>query len=222
MKEDGRTIDPRAIVSAYAPAGRLARAYVRVKLLICPLISLEKLVPRAGRIAELGCGIGVLTKVLAAGSGERQIDAIDLSETKIKAAAKTLRGGEKVTFSAGDIRAFAGTGYDSIVISDTLYLLEERDQEAVLKRCHAALKPGGTLVVKEMDREPALKFLVNLLQETLAVRIVRFTRGAGLHFRGAGEYLRLLASLGFDVRCVRLDARYPYPHVAYVCEKRPA
>ena len=110
---------------------------------------------------------------------------------------------------------------DVITLVDVLYLIPYDKQKIILQKCHQSLPQGGTLIIKEMDTRPRWKYVWNLLQETLAVKLIGFTLGERFFFRSQGEYLKILGQIGFTVKPVQLDKGYWYPHIVYICKKSP-
>ena len=106
-----------------------------------------------------------------------------------------------------------------VLLADVVYLLSPPDQERLLARCAAALEPGGVLVLKETVDTPRWKAALSRLQEVLAVRTFGLTRSRALHVLGRDEWVRLLESLGLEVRVVPLDRFRYHPHAAFVARR---
>jgi hypothetical protein len=70
-----------------------------------------------------------------------------------------------------------------------------------------------------MDKRPRRKYLWNMIQETVAVKVVGFTLGSRFYFRSREENVSRLRALGFRVEVVRLDKGYWYPHILYLARK---
>jgi hypothetical protein len=61
------------------------------------------------------------------------------------------------------------------------------------------------------------------LEEWLMVKLLRYTFGGELHFRGREQYQRLLNEAGFEVREVRkIEGWRPVPHRLFVCRPNVA
>ena len=118
----------------------LSRIYIKIKLLMCPFYKIESLVPKEGKIADLGCGIGLFSNILALTSGKRAIEGYDIAETRINTAKKSICKRENISFIVRDTREFSGPNYDAIVISDALYLIPLADQASIVKNCFNSLK----------------------------------------------------------------------------------
>jgi SAM-dependent methyltransferase len=201
-------------------AGRMMKLYLRIKLRICPLLRAEAYFPKSGKFVDLGCGNGLFPAILKLGAPARDVLGIDLDARKLAEARKALAGVPGLDFREGDVVSFAYPPADVFSLIDVLYLLPYEDQDAVLGKCRAALKPGGTLLVKEMDTRPRWKYIWNAIQETVAVKLVGFTLGGRFYFRGRAETIGRLRDLGFDVAFVRLDRGYWYPHVLYLARRK--
>lgn len=79
-------------VSAYDGAPPGDRLHVRVRWLTCPFPALEREVPLAGDVVEVGCGHGLLSLYLAACSPARRVVGVDVDAAKLdlaRAAAAT-------------------------------------------------------------------------------------------------------------------------------------
>ena len=213
-------VDKKALIDLYRGRGAWTSLYTRIKFKICPLLPVEPLLPRRGRVLDLGCGNGLFAAILKLGSPERRIIGLDLDEGKIAVARQAFRAWSGDELAVGDVVAAAYPAADIVAIVDVLYLLPHPAQEAVLRKCHAALPPGGVLAVKEMDTRPRWKFVWNMIQETLAVKIIGFTLGGRFYFKSRAEMTRLLERIGFAVEPVGLDKGYWYPHILYLARKK--
>ncbi|MBN1223123.1 MAG: class I SAM-dependent methyltransferase [Candidatus Aminicenantes bacterium] len=212
-------IDKKDLFVRYGESGIATRTYLRIKLKICPLIRLETLFPRQGRIVDLGCGNGLFPNILSLGSEERQIIGIDLDLKKLAIADQTKSGAAPIDYQPGNVVEVDYPEADVFSLVDVLYLIPYEKQEVILRKCARALSPGGTLVIKEMDMRPRWKYVWNNIQETLAVKIIGFTLGERFFFRSSSDFQSLLTALGFEVKTVAMDKGYWYPHIAYVCTR---
>ncbi|WP_033322023.1 trans-aconitate 2-methyltransferase [Actinomadura atramentaria] len=92
------------------------------------------------RIADLGCGSGELTAVLAARWPDAEIEAIDSSPEMIDAA----RPQDRVRFAVGDVRDWTPAEPPDLIVSNAV-LQWVPEHTGLLPRWAAALAPGGVL-----------------------------------------------------------------------------
>jgi 2-polyprenyl-3-methyl-5-hydroxy-6-metoxy-1,4-benzoquinol methylase len=213
-------VDKKRLYPIFKGQGAWTAFYTRVKFKICPLLPIEPLLPPKGRVLDLGCGNGLFAAILKLGSPERTITGFDLDEKKIEVARATFKDWTGMDFSVGDLIKSDYPSADIITIIDVLYLIPPEAKESILRKCHAALPPGGILAVKDMDTRPRWKMAFNKLEETLAVKIIGFTLGSRFHFQSREVFAALLEKTGFDVEVVPLHKGYWYPHILYLAKKR--
>ena len=213
-------VDKKKLYPLFKGQGAWAAFYTRTKFKICPLLPIEPLLPRAGRVLDLGCGNGLFAAILKLGSSARTITGFDLDEKKIESARAAFKDRPGMDFSVGDLIHSDYPAADIITIIDVLYLIPPDAKEAILRKCLAALPSGGVLAVKDMDTRPRWKFVWNMLQETLAVKIIGFTLGSRFHFQSRKDFTALLDRVGFDVEVVPQQKGYWYPHILYLAKKR--
>lgn len=95
---------------------------------------------------ELGCSIGVLSRLLA-----RQCDhllGLDAAEAALEQARRRCRELDHVRFSRALLPADWPEGaFDLILISEMLYFLSPHDIERLARRCAQASLPGGIILL---------------------------------------------------------------------------
>ncbi|MCY4393017.1 MAG: methyltransferase domain-containing protein [Chloroflexi bacterium] len=165
------------------------------------LLALVEPVP-GGRVVDLGCGTGVLTRVLHEHTGAAETVGFDRSEAMLATSAQHAGGG--VRFEQGDIAAFAGRGLDVVFSNAALQWVD--DHPALFPRLAATLGVGGQLAVQmPMNHDHPSHTVAHEV-----AREPRHARALGGYVRGypMGEpewYAELLARLGFEEQHVRLQ-----------------
>jgi 2-polyprenyl-6-hydroxyphenyl methylase/3-demethylubiquinone-9 3-methyltransferase len=195
------------------------RLHVLLRQRTAPLERVARAVP-IGKVADVGCGHGLLTLLLAR-SPERSVFAVDPDERKVRWARQALAGHANVTLAVGCIEelgaAHAGS-FDAVVVCDVLYLLPPAQWPAFFRTARALLRPGGLLVLKEVEADRSWKHAKALAQEWVMVKLLRRTRSSGaVSLASRSRMTALLAEAGFGVERVEsLGAGYTTPHVLYV------
>ncbi len=126
---------------------------------------LDRHLPPAGRLLEIGSGTGAYTFPLAR-RGYR-ITAIDLAEelvARCQAKADELGLGDRVDFRVGDARDLSDIPngeFDAVLLMGPLYhLVHEADRIVALKSAHACLKPAGVIISALISRFAVLGRLI--------------------------------------------------------------
>jgi len=191
----------------------------------------ESLVPRSGRILEIGCGHGLFCTYLALAARSRTVRGSDIDEPKIeqaRAVAARLTGLD-LQFDVATSGAVAPGPWDAIVIIDMLYLLPAADQRKLLADAVTQLGPDGVLLIKEMSAAPRWKARWNVLQETLSVSILGITERAESKVPGSGSarfdfvapgvMAGWLTELGLRTSGRRLDRHRVHPHHVLIAQR---
>jgi SAM-dependent methyltransferase len=105
---------------------------------------------RGARVADVGCGHGVATRLIGATWPASTVTGFDLHEPSVAVArAKSVKEGEaaNVSFQVADSAAFGPGPFDVVTYFDSLHDLG--DPAASLRAAYDALAPGGILVAVE-------------------------------------------------------------------------
>ncbi len=209
---------PYADIAGFYAGLRLAeRLYARIRYATAPLGRVAALVPPEVKSAvELGCAAGVFANVLRAQRGDVAVTGVDADAAKIATAEKTCRGRAGISFVHDDAFAYLESRgpFETIICVDVLYLFPPRRQDELIRLASARLRPGGYLIIKEMNDRPRWKRRWCAFQEWLAVRVVGFTKGGGVYLRTGDEYRRAMVAAGLTVETFDLGRGYLHPHFA--------
>ena len=103
-----------------------------------------------GRVADIGCGQGTSTILMAEefpASAFAGFDHGDALVATARRAAADAGVADRVSFEVADATRFPGTGYDLVTFTDCLHDLG--DPVAAAAHARSALAPGGTVMVVE-------------------------------------------------------------------------
>lgn len=103
-----------------------------------------------GRVADVGCGFGASTILLAQAYPEARLVGFDSHGPSIDAARARARAAgvaDRVTFEVASATNYPGTGYDLVAHFDCLHDLE--DPAGAARHVRETLAPGGTWMIVE-------------------------------------------------------------------------
>jgi 2-polyprenyl-3-methyl-5-hydroxy-6-metoxy-1,4-benzoquinol methylase len=193
-----------------------SRLHLLGRFLTCPFLLVVDSLPRGGTVLDVGAGHGVLARLAVEG----HVRTVVALEPDVRKIGSTLRH-QSVRWVAGFDSCVRGR-FDAAVLCDVLYRVPSRERDPLLGRLFERLKPGGLLVLKDIDPGHRLKFGWNLLQETIAIRVLRMTLGSGQTYEDRTAIRGRLERLGFvDVTVREIDRHYVHSHILYTA-RRPA
>ncbi len=132
------------------------------------------------RMLDVGGGSAAYSIVFAAANPCLRADVLDLERVCAIARKHIGQAGlaDRVRTHMGDLRTDAfGDGYDLVLVSAICHMLSQAENLELLRKCHAALRAGGRIVIQdfilEADRtapKSAALFSLNMLVGTAAGR----------------------------------------------------
>jgi 1-acyl-sn-glycerol-3-phosphate acyltransferase len=141
------------VIRNYIYKGPVLEWYVRVKLRLENYFrQLYELLPKQGRIVDLGCGYGYMDYMLAYGPNEREIIGIDYDGEKVEVANHCYAQDERLSFRCADVLNDNLPASDAFVLFDLLHYLPYEEQKTLLQSCIERLNEGGTIVIRDGDR----------------------------------------------------------------------
>ena len=228
--------------SRFRPAGRGPYYFTRGKLGGDPVFAAllrDGRIASDARIVDIGCGLGILAALLAAAE---QCDAHSASEwpqtwappparwtlhgfdLRMDAIAAGQRGlfdiRDRVSLSVGDVREVTLPECDIVVMLDVLHYIDRAAQRTLLTNVHAALAPGGTLLLRVGDAAPNWRFRFTSAVDwwVTFARQKSWPRCTGGRWRNGRH---LLEAIGFSVVAQPMSEGTLFANVLLIATKRP-
>jgi SAM-dependent methyltransferase len=190
------------LIKNYVYKGPVLEWYIRIK------IRMEKdyrifheHLPKEGCITDIGCGYGFMDYMLMFLSHGRKITGIDYDEEKIDVARNCPGKNERIGFICGDVMMVDIPESDAFVISDVLHYMPEEEQEKLILKAIERLKPGGTLMIRDADRELTGEHRRTRLSEFFSTRIGfnrTITGDKKLYFTSGKRIRKILEDNGME------------------------
>jgi ubiquinone/menaquinone biosynthesis C-methylase UbiE len=117
------------------------------------LPDLSDVLEHGGRLLDVGCGGGHISRMIADWNRQVEVMGLDLSPEQIARARKAARGyGERLTYVEGTALElpFERASFDAVISIGSIKHWPDRDRG--LAECVRVLQPGGMLIVTETDR----------------------------------------------------------------------
>lgn len=107
---------------------------------------MEKLTAGA-RVADVGCGHGASTRIMAEAFPHSRFTGIDFHEASIAVARQTTNGAANIDFQVARAQDYAGEDFDLVTIFDALH--DMGDPVGAVRHARETLKDDGTLMLIE-------------------------------------------------------------------------
>ena len=117
---------------------------------------------RGARVADVGCGTGSSTLLMAKAFPKSEFFGFDYHNKSVEAArdkAKKEGLADRVTFDVAKAKEFPGSGYDFVTVFDCLH--DMGDPIGAAKHVHKSLTPSGTWMIVEPFANDELKDNLN-------------------------------------------------------------
>jgi 2-polyprenyl-3-methyl-5-hydroxy-6-metoxy-1,4-benzoquinol methylase len=208
----GQAAGLRELLGIYDDASFGFRAFLVHRWWHASLPAIEQCIPRGASVVELGCGHGIFANFIGLRDPGRSVLALEQNEEKAAFAAGRVTN---VRVETKDVRGIHVGEFDAVALVDVLHhLTSYEQQEELLDSALEMLRPGGTLIVKEVSKSFPVKFQLTLVLDRIAYP------GDTFYFRRHEEFHTLLERRGLTVEYKNLSSHVPYAHVMFVCKKR--
>lgn len=120
------------------------------------LEGVEEKLKRGAKVADVGCGLGSSTILMAKAYPDSKLFGFDYHAESIelaRAAADREGVGDRITFEVASAKAFPGTDYDFVAFFDCLH--DMGDPKGAARHVRSAIKADGTWMIVEPFAEDA-------------------------------------------------------------------
>jgi len=127
----------------------------------------------------------------------------------------TGRGLTNAEFKFGDVMKTEMPPADCLMVIHVLHHLNSfAEQDQLMRDCVGKLKPGGKLLICEVQSRPWWKLFLSYCADYMLYP------GDSIYYRKPAEIIDVLKSCNLDVHFEESHKGCPFPHVTYVATKR--
>ncbi len=140
----------------YVMKGPVLYWYARIKTHLEDNYTMyEKLLPREGKIVDIGCGYGFMAHILAWTSKDREVIGFDHDEDKILVAQHTPTVTPNISFEVRNVLdpKVELPMANAFILMDVLHYLPKEAQRELILKCLGNLSPGGMLMIRDANAE---------------------------------------------------------------------
>ena len=210
--------DIKKVIQLYK-GDRFTSIFTKIRFWDAPYCEIEKIVPKRGKILDLGCGDGIFVNYLATTSPKRDLIGIEVNKDRLKTA---NRGLKNTKFLVGSVLTESFSKVDVITMIHLLHHLpSKKSQEELIEKTYKSLRMGGKLIIAEVSEKPLLKYFLSWVVDAFVVPMLfegKFFSG-DIFYRKDAEWKNLLLKYGFKVQSMSLQKGKPFSHSLFVATK---
>lgn len=224
-----------ATACKYQTSSMFDRQFVRGKLRYDPVylgLLHADLLPRRGRLLDLGCGRGILLALLRTAAelfesnewksptpappSELDLQGVELHPAHAAIARRALSDGANI--EGADLSAYQPRSCAAVTMFDVLHYLNPDAQGDLIERTARALQPGGVLLIREADAAAGFRHAATRLGEGAAA-IGRGRWRQPFHYRCLTDWADLLEAHGLAVTSRPMAKGTPFSNVLIEARK---
>lgn len=172
------------LINNYIYKGPVLEWYCRIKTALEGNYKLfESLMPKQGKIVDVGCGYGFLPYMLMYRSRKREVLGLDYDDEKIEMAKNCAHKTAKINFETADVTTYEFPHADGFIISDVLHYLEPEQQINVVQKLAEKINKNGVLLIRDADADLKTRQAGTAYTEFVSTNVgFNKTKSSGLHF----------------------------------------
>jgi len=211
------------LVKNYIYKGPVLEWYLKVKLKLENNYELfDTLIPRKGKIYDIGCGYGYLSYMLHFVSDERIVKGVDHDSEKILVANNCPSKNENIDFDCADITKYNFEPADVFLFSDVLHYIPKKDQETVISNCIDNLNDDGIIIIRDANTKLKERHKGTRFTEIFSTKVFSFNKTISeskeLYFVSSDDILEIFKKHNMEVEIV--DQTKRTSNVVYIIKKK--
>lgn len=161
----------KRLIRNYVYKGPVLEWYTRIKTAMEDNYAIiHRNIPAEASIVDIGCGYGFTSYMLSFTSDRRKILGIDYDEDKIIMANNCISRNDNLNFVAADAVSYDYPPADVFILSDVLHYMPAEKQELLLSACIEKLNDGGSIIIRDADKDLIKRHLGTRYTEFFSTR----------------------------------------------------
>lgn len=208
--------DLSSLLAKYVPAtiSKVDRYKIIYRPFITPFVDLLKLIPVKSNVFDIGCGNGALLNLVYQTKDPQKIAGIEISKKLVDNANELLNkviDNQLEFHQKVRIQQYDGThlpslkAYDVILLVDVIHHIPKRHLDAFFILLKQQMKPGATLILKDIDAGKPIWVLFNKLHDFIVSQEI------GNEISNKNAQLKLQEA-GFNIISSTYKRMLWYPH----------
>ena len=194
------------LIYNYLYKGPILEWYLKIKLRLEKNYQVfHELLPREGKMLDIGCGYGFMPYMLHFAANKREFTGVDYDEDKIEVAANCFGRDSRMSFVNASALEFTFEKYDAIIMSDILHYMQPDEQKQLIEKSIMHLNVDGILIIRDGDKDLKKRHGRTRLTEYFSTKLLGFNQAAigGLCYLSA-DIIKDIAAAN-NMVCVEID-----------------
>jgi len=172
--------------------------FIIARTFLIPLKFFHEILPKQGKLVEIGSGHGIICQYLLRRSPKRIILGYDIDTKRTDLAIKATRHLNNINFKSREFEEIKDERLSAIIIIGVFCLLNNKSVNKIFDLVSKSLKPGDTLLIHDILKKKNKDWIqkLHLIREKYLSRI-GFTKSEGLFLRNREWWNELLLRNNF-------------------------
>mgnify|MGYP006111077229 FL=1 len=200
----------KEIISQLKEAYGIKNFFIWARPWICPFDKFIFQIPKNQSIFDVGCGDGVFLYLLAIFREPKKLYGVDVIDTDL-GVVKRIFPNTKY-HKVKNIEDWPKEDFNVVTVIDVLHHIKPSEQHKFIEGILNKIKPGGTLLIKDMSTKPWYCALMNIIHDLVfANQLIRYFPFDAL--------IKIIENNGFEIQETNSKILLWYSHEWLVAKK---
>jgi len=156
-------------------------------------------------VLDVGCGPGVILRAAAAADRRAKGTGLDLSALRVQQAQERNAGNRRLQFYSGDVQQLQFESGSFDVVYSRMLLQYVRDKEKAVGEMVRVCKPGGTVLMQDLDGQLVWHYPEDALMQQTVKRVLTSLEASGFDPFVGRKLFWLARNAGLDNVKVKVE-----------------